>query len=433
MTRALPLYRERAPGDPDGHVFESAHGWHVLVADGSRVYDVDAGFRARVDEIGLAAALDEAGAPRVGFLERASSSEPPVKSLSLAVAQACNMGCSYCYAHGGDFGKPSRAMPWETVRAAIDSLIDGANGERVHLAFLGGEPLLARDVIHRATEYAAARGRVGFSITTNGTLVTPEDAALFEEHGFAVTVSLDGVGETHDALRPLKSGQPTFARILERVAPLLASQRRMQVSARVTVTPQNLAIRDTVTSLIALGFHSVGVSPMLRAPSGKGELAASHAVALLDAMTDCGREFERRALRGERWPFSNLTTALREIHRGTHRPYPCGAGAGYFGVSADGDLFACHRFIEDDAGRMGTIATGVDRARQRTWLEARHVDRQEPCRTCWARYLCGGGCHHEVIARGRVVCDYIRGWLDFCLRTYVHILEQRPDYLVNLV
>ncbi|WP_373842220.1 hypothetical protein [Limosilactobacillus sp.] len=50
----------------------------------------------------------------------------------LAVAQACNMGCGYCYAHGGDFGKPSRAMPWETARAAIDSLIDGANGDRAN-------------------------------------------------------------------------------------------------------------------------------------------------------------------------------------------------------------------------------------------------------------------------------------------------------------
>ena len=32
----------------------------------------------------------------------------------------------------------------------------------------------------------------GFSITTNGTLVTEADADFFEEHGFAVTVSLDG-------------------------------------------------------------------------------------------------------------------------------------------------------------------------------------------------------------------------------------------------
>ena len=33
---------------------------------------------------------------------------------------------------------------------------------------------------------------IQFSITTNGTLLTDDAAAFFEEHGFAVTISLDG-------------------------------------------------------------------------------------------------------------------------------------------------------------------------------------------------------------------------------------------------
>jgi len=149
---------------------------------------------------------------------------------------------------------------------------------------------------------------------------------------------------------------------------------------------------------------------------------------LLDQMIDCGREFERRVIAGERYPFSNLATALREIHRGTHRPYPCGAGAGYLGVSASGGLFACHRFVEDEAASMGHVGRGVDRDKQRRWLAERVVDRQEPCRSCWARYLCGGGCHYEVIHRGRPACDYIRGWLHYALGAYTRLLQSRPDY-----
>ena len=116
-----------------------------------------------------------------------------------------------------------------------------------------------------------------------------------------------------------------------------------------------------------------------------------------------------------------MLNALREIDRGTHRPYPCGAGAGYLGVSADGELAACHRFVGDEDGAMGSLADGIDRARQADWLGERHVHRQEPCRSCWARYLCGGGCHHEVIARGRPACDYIRGWLHYCLEAYLRL------------
>jgi uncharacterized protein len=149
---------------------------------------------------------------------------------------------------------------------------------------------------------------------------------------------------------------------------------------------------------------------------------------MLEEMKDCGGEFERRIARGDRYAFQNMTSAMQEIHRGTHRPYPCGAGGSYFGVSAAGDLSACHRFVEDSRGAMGDVWRGVDRTRQRVWLVDRHVHRQEPCRSCWARYLCGGGCHHEVLERGRRACDYIRGWLHYCLQAYVRLLDSRPDY-----
>jgi radical SAM protein with 4Fe4S-binding SPASM domain len=91
-----------------------------------------------------------------------------------------------------------------------------------------------------------------------------------------------------------------------------------------------------------------------------------------------------------------MTTALEEIHRGTHRPYPCGAGAGYFGVSASGGPFPCHRFVQGDARAMGNVSDGVDRERQRLWLAERPLDRQDPCRSCWARYLCSGGCYPRM-------------------------------------
>src|ERR1700716_3324124 len=60
-------------------------------------------------------------------------------------------------------------------------------------------------------------------------------------------------------------------------------------------------------------------------------------------------------------------------------------------------------------------------------LAERHVHRQEPCRSCWARYLCGGGCYHEVDRRGRVACDYIRGWLAFCMAGCAEIWALAPE------
>ncbi len=430
-----------APRSAQAHLVEAGTGSYLFLPNGSRLYQVDTATHAQLeallhgdDDTALGELLGRLGVDAPVYVDDAAPLEPPVRALSLAVAQKCNLGCTYCYAQGGSFGGPATSMELPTALASVDLLLrDVAAGERVNLSFLGGEPLMNRPVIRAATTHArtiaADRGvEVTFSITTNGTQLTVDDGEFFEEHGFAVTVSLDGAGAVHDRLRPFRSGRGSFDQVIERVTPLLARQRRMQVSARVTVTPENLALKETLDAFVALGFHSVGFSPLLRSPTGNHELGGPELGVMLEQMVSCGAEFERRVIAGERYPFANAVTAMREIHRGTHRPYPCGAGAGYLGVSAGGELAACHRFVGDDAGALGDLVDGVDRTRQARWLQERHVHRQEPCRSCWARYLCGGGCHHEVIARGRPACDYIRGWLHWCLGAYARLTERRPDY-----
>jgi uncharacterized protein len=427
----------------DFYLFDTADGPHLLIVDGSQIFKIDGDLADRLDQVGndeqaVRGILMDHGLGVNRWIDDAPLVDPPLRALSLAVAERCNLGCTYCYAEGGSFGHAARAMPWETAEASIHRLFAEAKpGERVNLAFLGGEPLTNRSVVQRATELAAriASERdiaISFSITTNGTLLGDEDGAFFERYAFAVTVSLDGIGLIHDRLRPTKGGRGSYDRVIANVRPLLARQRRMQVSARVTVTPANLYLRDTLDHFIALGFHSVGFSPMLSSPTRRGEMQAPELEIMLENMIACGREFERRIALHESYPFANMTMALEEIHRGTHRPLPCGAGASYFGVAASGGLFACHRFIDDQSRSMGDVSGGVDRERQRVWLEQRHVDRQEPCRSCWARYLCGGGCHYEVIHRGRPACDFIRGWLDYALGAYVRLSTLRPELFSSI-
>jgi uncharacterized protein len=436
-----------APG-PGVHCFETEYGWHALVVDASRVYDVSeelAGKLAAAGRLGGAAAerdvLEAYGLFQPAAISRALET-PPVNAIALAVSQHCNLGCGYCYADGGGFGSDPKHMPWPTARAAIDRLLDGVPaGGRARIAFLGGEPLLNRKVLRRATEYATERAAakhqsLGFALTTNATALSEDDARFLAAYGFSVTVSMDGERELHDALRPTVAGSGRYDRIIARLPPLLALQGEtpkvgglpMQVTARMTVTPRHRALRDSVEHLMGLGFHSVGVSPSLSARDPSLQLGPDDLDALLAQMIECASEFERRTVLGEHYPFSNMQAAMQEIHRGTHRPLPCGAGAGYLGVDADGGLSACHRFVGDQRAAMGSVSEGVDDVARARWLNTRHVDGQEPCRSCWARYLCGGGCHHEVLNRGRVACDFIRGWLDHCLRAYVRIAEQRPGF-----
>ncbi|MGH3984846.1 MAG: radical SAM protein [Pseudonocardiaceae bacterium] len=270
------LFQLSAPLSSEAHLVDSGDASYLFLPNGSRLYGVDAATYAQLDRIrrsgddsGLRDLLQRLGVDAPHYVDDVAPEEPPVRALSLAVAQKCNLGCTYCYAQGGSFGGPATSMELHTALASVDLLLrDVTAGERVNLSFLGGEPLMNRPVIHAATDHARAiaadRGAdVTFSITTNGTQLTADDGDFFEEHGFAVTVSLDGPGAVHDRLRPFRGGRGSFSRVLERVVPLLERQRRMQVSARVTVTPANLELKETLDAFVALGFHSVGFSPLL--------------------------------------------------------------------------------------------------------------------------------------------------------------------------
>jgi uncharacterized protein len=433
--------KSTAPRHPDVHLLDTYLGQYAFVVNGSQIYGLESSAAevlqralANDDRQAVDGLLTQIGITLPPLIDDQPIVSPPLRSLSLAIAQRCNLGCSYCYAQQGDFGGTASVMSEEKALRAVELLFQEVEpGARVNLAFLGGEPLVNRAGVRSATEHAVRLAAIAgvdvcFSITTNGTLLTREDGDFFERHRFAVTVSIDGIGGDHDRQRAFKNGSPSFAKIVARVEPLLKQQKRMQVSARVTVTPSNLDLVGTLEGLIDLGFHSVGFSPMLSSPSRSGEMDAASLEVMLAQMIACGEQFEARVSEGVRYPFLNMVTAMRELHLGTHRPYPCGAGAGYLGVSADGGLYACHRFVDNPRASMGDVDGKIDSDRQNAWLAERHVHRQEPCRQCWARYLCGGGCHHEVIHRGRPACDYIRGWLHYCIQAYVRLRTAAPEY-----
>lgn len=358
----------------------------------------------------------------------------PVRALALTVSQTCNLACGYCYAAGGSFGGPDTRMGWDVAKQAIDQLIAATvPGGGVKIAFMGGEPMVARDLIRRAVDYANTRGaaravQVGYSLTTNGTLIAPEDAEFFARHRFAVTVSLDGGREVNDRLRPDRAGKGSFDRVAQRIGPLLERRDRLQLSARVTVTPLNLDVPQVVDDIGALGFASVGVAPMISSPTGKGSLAGEDFATLLDAMTACGDAWFEAVSAGRAHPFANLATVLGELHRGQPRSHGCGAARDYLAMDAAGEYSACHRFVKDPLGAMGTLDSGPDDTARAAFLDARTVERQTPCQSCWARSLCGGGCHQEVLHAGRPACDFVRGWLDYGLRTYRKMMNTRPDW-----
>ncbi len=425
-----------APSAPPFHRFRSALGEHVLVVPFSRIYDLDEDFGRRIDRhdhdaLGLMTALST---PGTGEVPLSRVPLPAPQSLSLNVSSSCNLGCSYCYASRGGFGgAQASAMSWEVARQAVENLIAGSDPQGpVTIGFLGGEPFVNRRLIHKTVHHAQRLGQahrrdVRFSVTTNGTLLRDSDLRLLRDHAFAVTISIDGGAAIQDAHRPLASGaRGSFELLRERVSPLLVDPGKCKIAARATVLAEESDLSERFSDILALGFAEVGLSP-LRVVRGANTFADEHWRGYLAGLMAISTGELERARHGGAIRLSNLNIALKQLHHGAASPFACGAGGGYFSVAADGKLYACHRAIGEEDYRLGD-AGGLDARRREQFLRKRHVHAQIDCQQCWARYLCSGGCHQEAASRTSSSCDFIREWLDFCLRAYCELSAARPAY-----
>ena len=133
-----------------------------------------------------------------------------------------------------------------------------------------------------------------------------------------------------------------------------------------------------------------------------------------------------------------MKDTLEEIHKGVSKAYPCGAGLGLMGVTTGGDVSLCHRFAYSNDHSFGTVAEGIDRERQKDFLEDHHIKNKTDCHTCWARPICSGGCYHEAHTRhGETTapnlhfCTWVRTWTHTCLEIYGELSERNPAYLAR--
>jgi len=418
--------------------FDSHAGPHVLIVPHTRIFDLPADLadrfdRGDTDAVALAHAL---GATAAGEEALDAVPEPAPQSLSLNVSSACNLSCTYCYADRGSFnGRQSKPMGAVVARNAVDRLFAVADPTQpITIGFLGGEPFINRGLVHDIVAYAEDQAEdrgldVRFSVTTNATLLTHEDLDLLRNHRFAVTVSIDGNAAIQNVQRPQHNGEGSFEAVYRHIRPLLVDPGRAQIAARATVTSRDLNLERRFAAIRDIGFPEVGFAPLRMSPSG-GSLTAGEWPAYLDALIRLSRCELAASLTGRTIALTNLAVALKQLHRGASAPYPCGAGGGYFSVSSDGRWYACHRAVGNADYELGDNQ-GLQAAKRRHFLEQRHVHAQAECRACWARYLCSGGCHQEAAARTRASCDFIRGWLEFCLTAYCELLERCPNYFTS--
>ncbi|WP_017545347.1 radical SAM/SPASM domain-containing protein [Nocardiopsis prasina] len=230
--------------DPVGHrVHDLLHNRRSVLrrpdpgtADESRLFDtlVTKGFLVAEehDELAEADALRDRRKNRTDRLE-----------LIIMPTEACNFRCTYCYE---DF---ALGRMLTEVREGIKSLVRRHRREhgieRLTVAWFGGEPLVAFDVIEELStfflEFCAEEGiEYSAGITTNGLLLTPEVARRCVELGISnYQVTLDGPAHTHDSSRFLMGGGKTFDEIIANLTRMAETDADFRVIVRTNFTEAN--------------------------------------------------------------------------------------------------------------------------------------------------------------------------------------------------
>ncbi|MBC7927066.1 MAG: quinohemoprotein amine dehydrogenase maturation protein [Bryobacteraceae bacterium] len=372
----------------------------------------------------------------------------PLQSLVLNLTNQCNLACQYCYEFGEDKlatpdGKP-KFMDHDVARASVDHLLESSQGRRaVHITFFGGETLMNFPLLKWVVNYASTRAAevgksIDYSLTTNGTLLSPEIIEFLAEEKIGVTVSIDGPKEMHDALRVYSNGRGSYDVMAPKVKQLLARHKTRPIAARVTLTDRVTDVRTIFRHLREeMGFSEVGFAPVTASAERLYSIGNNNMDKILGQFRDLAFEYRDAAIAGRAHGFSNVSDTLAELHAGINKSHPCGAGLGLVGVGPSGDIAPCHRFVDSDEHAMGNVMNGgLDRAKQQEFLSKGHVSAKYECQSCWARPLCAGGCHHEAFVRfgdtghpNLHFCDWIRGWTDLCLQIYGEIAARNPSFL----
>lgn len=327
----------------------------------------------------------------------------PITHMSLLVTQSCNLRCVYCYED-----KTNARMEEATAFRAVDWFIRKSEDMRlIHIVFFGGEPLLNFPLIQAVVDYAEkaaqkAGKQVKYSITTNGTLLEDEKIQFLEKHNIVTMISFDGLKELQDTQRPFPTGSGSYDLVVPKIKKLLEAMPQTAGHAVIMGNTSPEVVKD---ALQELGFRRVSVAMNSQSlfSENKSETKASErdTQCMMSALEEeaenwythiKARDFTYiRKLIGRSYLYGALLSLLNH----TKKRYFCGAGRSMATITPSGDIYLCHRFVGLENYRIGSI--------DEYELSLEHfgqspVETNNICRSCFAKYYCGGGCKHDHVS-----------------------------------
>lgn len=166
--------------------------------------------------------------------------------------------------------------------------------------------------------------------------------------------------------------------------------------ARATVCHPNLNINDIFKELRAMGFNSVVLSLVDAKNTSELRIRSEDFKALTNELDAMSEDFIDAVKNKKKYPYRLFFDVIALVYQKMKVIQPCGAGRAMIAVGTDGILYPCQRFMGMSDYSYGDVHSGISGKVRDEFLNTT-VENKEKCTTCWAKYLCGGGCPQKRI------------------------------------
>ena len=232
-----------------------------------------------------------------------------------------------------------------------------------------------------------------FTLTTNGVGVTDEVIEWANRECYNVVLSLDGRKEVNDRFRKDYTGRGSYDRIVPNFRKFVDRREGKGYYMRGTFTHFNTDFTNDIFHMADdLGFAELSMEPVVADPDSPSALKEEDLPVIFEQYEILAKDMIRREREGKPITFYHYMLDLEHGPCIYKRISGCGSGTEYLAVTASGDLYPCHQFVNDPEYKMGDIWNGVTNTGLRDSFKLCNVYSRPECSDCWAKLYCAGGC-----------------------------------------
>lgn len=315
--------------------------------------------------------------------------QPQTLSAWLHVTNACNLRCHYCF-----LDKSSEHMADDTARRAVSAIIRSATKhgfKHIRLKYAGGEASLHLGrvlAIHGYATELAQQQELSLSayIISNGVVLAQRVVDQFKSRLIGITISLDGIGASHDSQRHFLNGQGSFKYVDRTITRLLDSG--LVPNINITISQRNLhGLAELIEYILERGMpFTFSYYRDNDCSSHLQDLKYTNAqmiAAMRSIFSMIEKHLPKRCL---------LSSLIDKANLNYLHNHSCGVGQNYLVIDQHGGIAKCHSDIKQTITTVDADDPLQIIKSDLLGVQGHSVEDKEGCRSCEWRYWCTGGC-----------------------------------------